>query len=412
MEKQDIQNFLKGLNKDNLHILFFNYSLRKHWFNPILLITKFYYQLCGKPKIDHICHISKFDGDRYYIFEANVSKGMIENDLIERLEKFEGNIYLVSLGFDSSYSFNSLKIDKNICRQFENEFRGRPYDIIQAVGSAVDNIGWFKKFVKKRKQKGFFCSYLVAELMTRLNYKSIKFLSQEVGGIKNIAPYELFNLLYHGRSNQEIEINGKIYNQNVEKRYATSTKNIKKNILSKFSTLTTKLLIILLIFTIYTLKSYNENLNEIKKIVDSDAFNYQEKENRILISMSKALENEKKNIFLSLLAIEKGRNNYNFVDIITSSKKTTFFGDITESVMREKIRKNFRIVCQNDFFYHFTIEVPINCIDRELPINTSNLFSVYGFWLENQYLIIASCYDEKCDQEEIKNIFTKIYKGL
>ena len=407
MEKQDIQNFLKDLSKDNLHILFFNYSLKKHWYNPILIITKLYYQLSGKPKIDHICHISKFDGDRYHIFEANVSRGMIENDLIERLEKFEGNVYLVSLG-----SYNSLKVDKNICRQFENEFRGRPYDIIQAVGSAVDNIGWFKKFIKKRKQKGFFCSYLVAELMTRLNYKAVKFLSKEVGGIKNIAPYELFKILYLGRSTQEIEIDGKIYNQNVEKRYATSTKNIKKSILSKFSSVATKILIILLIYTIQIILNNNENLLEIKKIVELKAFNFQEKENRILMSMAKALENEKKNIYLSLLAVEKEKNLYNFVDIVKSSEKTTIFNDISQSVMREKIRKNFQIVCKNDLFYHYTIEIPSNCINTDLPINTSDLRSVFGFWLENQYLVIASCYFEKCDQEEIKNIFTKIYKGV
>lgn len=412
MQKEQVKEFLSGLNKDNLNIIFFNYSLKKHWHSPLMLIIKLYYHLTGKPKIDHVCHISKFDGDNIRVFEANLKKGMIENDLFERLEKFEGNVYLISLGQDK-YFTNGVKIDKNICRQFENEFRGKKYDPIKAVGSAVDDIGWIKKITKRKKLKGAYCSYLVSELMIRLGYRSVKFLSKEVGGITNIAPYELFNTLYRGREIQEIEIDGKIFNQKVEKRYATSTKNKSPHkVRAIINSWITKFLILLLTYTLYNLKIYNENLISIKKIISYNAYNYQDKENKILSAMSKSLEGESNNLYLGLLTIDKDNKNYNFIDIIHSSTLKTNFGDSSISIMREKIRKNFKSFCQiSNNYLSKNFQIPSDCLDRSLPINTIDLYSVYGSMF-GEYIIIASCYFEKCTEKQIDNLFSKIREEL
>jgi hypothetical protein len=194
-----IKNFLNNLDQNKLYICFFNYSAKSKWYNPFILITKFYYFLTKKHKIDHCAHISvesppylkisdgaPYRNPRPQIFEANIKHGMIHNDLIERLMHFSGKFYLVELN----------EVNKEILAQFENEFKGKSYDIMQAVGSAVDDFNWFTRYLSKRKNKGFFCSYLVIELLNRLGYKEADNIIKKAGGKFKVAPYEIFNEFY------------------------------------------------------------------------------------------------------------------------------------------------------------------------------------------------------------------------
>ena len=118
-KKKEITDFLRGIDSTKLTIVFFNYSAKKKWYNIFLLATKFYYWLNNRPKIDHVAFISKWRYGEPYIFEANVSKGMIENNLVERLEHFQGNFYYKTLS----------RFDSEIINKYKKETEGKKYDI-------------------------------------------------------------------------------------------------------------------------------------------------------------------------------------------------------------------------------------------------------------------------------------------
>lgn len=415
MKNEKINKFIGSLDRDKLNILFFNYSLRYYWYHPLMLITKLYYFLSGKPKIDHVCHISRWctlvndNAPRYssygypQIFEANLKRGMIENDLAERLKKFEGTIYCVQLD----------NYDKNICRNFENEFRGKPYDAAKAVGSAVDNIKVVQKIVKRKKQKGYFCSYLVLELLVRHGYRSAIDLKNHLG-INNVAPYELFEKFYH--PDRQIRLGVGLATK-TEKIVISSTKNLtfeemeekRKNKIIKILTTFSFLALLVIANSVKNLK------NEIKTTQEKlnyNAFNYQQKEQLIVKKLTSIFDEtvpKGKKIYISLVSINQEKNKFVFSEIISYDKKN----DEIVSYARTQYRETFELICNVDNLNKSTY-IPKRCINF-LP-NSFFIEQSHGIIYENYIIAITSYLDfnKKEDAKEnyqiIKNIIKKIKK--
>ena len=87
LTKQHDLNF----DKDKIHLLFFDYSLKQNWFSkPFLIIFKLFFRMQGKPAIDHVCHISRFiynneTGDwNANIFESTLHGGVQEVNLFDK----------------------------------------------------------------------------------------------------------------------------------------------------------------------------------------------------------------------------------------------------------------------------------------------------------------------------------------
>jgi len=194
-QKEEIIHFLRQIDSRKFTIVFFNYSAKKKWYNIFLLATKFYYWLNNRPKIDHVAFISKWHFGEPYIFEANVSKGMVESNLVERLEHFQGNFYYKTLE-----TFDEKIIDK-----YKKESKGKHYDILKAVNSAVDNVEWFNEFVEKRKARGYFCSYSVIDIMERLSYLDADQIIEKAGNDKfKVDPTEIYE--YYKKDLKKIKI--------------------------------------------------------------------------------------------------------------------------------------------------------------------------------------------------------------
>jgi len=83
-KRKRIIEAVNNLDRNKIHVLYFQYYLNWHNFyhSPLLLGAKILSLITGKPCIDHVCHISRFDYDRSKrrynakIFEATASKGM------------------------------------------------------------------------------------------------------------------------------------------------------------------------------------------------------------------------------------------------------------------------------------------------------------------------------------------------
>jgi len=195
-QKEEITWFLRQINSTKFTVVFFNYSAKRKWYNIFLLATKFYYWINNRPKIDHVAFISKWRRGEPYIIEANVTKGIIESNLVERLEHFQGNFYYKTL--DYIY-------DEKIVEKYGKEFLGKPYDVLKAVGSAVDNVKWFTKFVDKRKAKGYFCSYSVIDLIERAGCGEADEIIKKAGGNKfKVDPTEIYE--YYKEDLKKIKI--------------------------------------------------------------------------------------------------------------------------------------------------------------------------------------------------------------
>lgn len=169
IDLRTFQNQLKNLEKDRIHLLFFSYRLNWHNFykNPLILTTKGLAFFTRTPAIDHVCHISRFyfDGvnNGAKIFEANMERGMEQNDLYEKLKQIDGTCYIQTL----------KKVDKIKAKGFEEKYLGVPYSEIKAGLSGID--GWVGKilnkiFKKQRNGKGQFCSSLVSLFLIDQGY--------------------------------------------------------------------------------------------------------------------------------------------------------------------------------------------------------------------------------------------------
>lgn len=376
-QKKEIIHFLRQIDSTKFTIVFFNYSTKRKWYNIFLLATKFYYWLNNRPKIDHVAFISKWRYGEPYIFEANVKKGMIESNLVERLGHFQGNFYYKTLS----------RFDSEIVNKYKKETEGKKYDILKAVGSAVDNVKWFTKFVDKRKAKGYFCSYSVIDLMERLSYREADQIIKKAGGDKyKVDPTEIYEFF--------------------------KDKDLKKIKIMKEDTFlkSVKLSLITILFFIIFLFVYMSELwvglgSHAPEYQELNAFDRQTKENKILQTMANAyredLDNEKKqNVFLSLIAIDQGRNYFSFVDMIV------FGGSEINSHMRNSLRSKYRILCDvTKLDLEESIEIPQKCIDGNISVSRKNLQSLYGYRLSSEYLVVMACYNIVCSAGQAKSIF-------
>lgn len=376
-KKKEITDFLRGIDSTKLTIVFFNYSAKKKWYNIFLLATKFYYWLNNRPKIDHVAFISKWRYGEPYIFEANVSKGMIENNLVERLEHFQGNFYYKTLS----------RFDSEIINKYKKETEGKKYDILKAVGSAVDNVKWFNKFVEKRKAKGYFCSYSVIDIMDRLSYREADQIIKKAGGNKyKVDPTEIFEF-FKDKDLKKIKIMK-------EDKFLKSIKNI-----------TIFLMGITILYLGYMFGGWTAIGSHPPRYEERNAFDRQTKENKILQTMANAyredLDDEKKqNVFLSLIAIDQGRNYFSFVDMIV------FGGSEINSHMRNSLRSKYRILCDvTKLDLEESIEIPQKCIDGNISVSRKNLQSLYGYRLSSEYLVVMACYNIVCSAGQAKSIF-------
>lgn len=376
-KKKEITDFLRGIDSTKLTIVFFNYSAKKKWYNIFLLATKFYYWLNNRPKIDHVAFISKWRLGDPYIFEANVAKGMIESNLVERLEHFQGNFYYKTLS----------RFDSEIINKYKKETEGKKYDILKAVGSAVDNVKWFNKFVEKRKAKGYFCSYSVIDIMDRLSYREADQIIKKAGGNKyKVDPTEIFEF-FKDKDLKKIKIMK-------EDKFLKSIKNI-----------TIFLMGITILYLGYMFGGWTAIGSHPPRYEERNAFDRQVKENKILQTMANAyredLDDEKKqNVFLSLIAIDQGRNYFSFVDMIV------FGGSEINSHMRNSLRSKYRILCDvTKLDLEESIEIPQKCIDGNISVSRKNLQSLYGYRLSSEYLVVMACYNIVCSAGQAKSIF-------
>jgi hypothetical protein len=163
MKRNEIQNIIKSLKTDKIHILYFTnkVSLVSFFKNPLLLVLKIH-NFFAKENVDHTAHISRFitdeDGNKYAkIFEATTKLGMQQNDLLDRLEEFKGILIIETLG----------NVDKTKAKVFENKYYGKPYSKLGAGLAGLD--GWFNKF--KPNNNALFCSYLTALFLKNQGYK-------------------------------------------------------------------------------------------------------------------------------------------------------------------------------------------------------------------------------------------------
>lgn len=178
-----IQKIIKSLDRDKIHILYYNYSFNWHNFykNPLLVFTKIYNLFTGRPSIDHVNHISRFRFDEHRkvwdarVFEATMERGMEENDLFDKLKLFRGTCYIETL---------DIIVDKVKAKEFENTYTGVPYSKKVAVLSALKCIDI------KGAMIGGSCSWLEVLFMKGQGLN----LSKLSGGDESkITPADLFS---------------------------------------------------------------------------------------------------------------------------------------------------------------------------------------------------------------------------
>lgn len=180
----ELQQKINNLDKNKIHLLFFDYSIKKNWFKkPFLLIFKLFFKIQSKPAIDHCCHISRFIYDNESgnwfarVFEATIHGGMEENDLFDKLKHFKGRIHIKTLG----------DVDKIKAKEFEQKYLGIPYSLKLAGLSGID-FKFFNSTSNLKNQNGF-CSWLVALFLLNQNYNISEI---ESGNPLEITPTDLY----------------------------------------------------------------------------------------------------------------------------------------------------------------------------------------------------------------------------
>ena len=123
--KENIIKAFKEIDRDKFHLIYFDYKLNwtNFYHNPLLITTKALAFLTGKKDVDHVCHINRYNYDRSLrcrlpiIFEAQKKGGMIENDLLSRLQHFQGKCYIKTLN----------KVDEKILDAFTKKYKNVSY---------------------------------------------------------------------------------------------------------------------------------------------------------------------------------------------------------------------------------------------------------------------------------------------
>jgi len=187
--KRNIIKGFKTIDRNKFHLIYFDYKLNWHNFyhNPLLITTKSLAFLTGKKDIDHVCHIARYNYDRSLkcwlpvIFEARVNKGMIENDLLSRLQDFQGKCYI------ETYD----KVNTTKLTAFTKKYKNVTYSKIAAMFAGID----IKYFEKKKFKYGGFCSWLVTLCLIDQGYPP----KAEEGN-----PFEMIpNNLWHENKNNK-----------------------------------------------------------------------------------------------------------------------------------------------------------------------------------------------------------------
>ena len=189
--KKNIIKAFKEIDRDKLHLIYFDYKLNWHNFyhNPLLIITKALAFLTGKKDIDHACHINRYNYDRSLkcylpiVFEAQTKGGMIENDLLSRLQNFQGKCYIETLG----------KANKTKLETFTQKYKNINYSEIAAALSGID----LKYFNNKTSKVGGFCSWLVTLCLQDQGYN----IKAEKGNPFEVTPTDLW---HENKSNKKL----------------------------------------------------------------------------------------------------------------------------------------------------------------------------------------------------------------
>ena len=180
--KKNIIKAFKEIDRDKLHLIYFDYKLNwtNFYHNPLLITTKALAFITGKKDVDHVCHIGRYIYDKslkYYlpiVFEAQDNEGMIENDLLSRLQDFQGKCYIETIG----------DLDKNKLAAFTKKYKNVAYSKIAAGFAGID----LKYFEKKKFKYGGFCSWLVALCLKDQGYE----VKAEKGNALEITPSDLW----------------------------------------------------------------------------------------------------------------------------------------------------------------------------------------------------------------------------
>lgn len=184
----ELQKKINDLDKNKIHLLFFDYSIKENWLKkPFLLIFKLFFKIQNKPAIDHCCHISRFIYDNETgdwiarIFEATIHGGMEENDLFDKLKHFKGRVHIKTLG----------EVDKIKAKEFEKKYLGIPYSLKLAGYSGLDfgAIKFFNSVNNSDENQSGFCSWLLALFLLNQNYDVSKI---ESGNPLEITPTDLY----------------------------------------------------------------------------------------------------------------------------------------------------------------------------------------------------------------------------
>lgn len=184
----ELQKAINNLDKDKIHLLFFDYSLKQNWLSkPFLIIFKLFFRIQGKPAIDHVCHISRFiynnetgDWDAN-IFESTLHGGVQEVNLFDKLKDFKGKLFIKTLG----------NVDKVRAREFEKKYLNVAYSLILAGLSGLDlNFKYFDSVNNLKNTKGGFCSWLVSLFLINQDYD---ISTLEKGNPLEITPADLFS---------------------------------------------------------------------------------------------------------------------------------------------------------------------------------------------------------------------------
>lgn len=174
---------INNINSKKINILYLRYrlSLKNIIQSPLFILTRLFSLFIKENYIDHCCYIY-FDNNEFKIFEANIEKGMIVNDLKQRLLAFDGIFYIETLGY--------INNEKEI--NFRKKWLYKKYDTIIAGLSGVD--GWGGKilnkiFKSKFKKSKTFCSDSVSQFLISQGY-DLSNIHEKLS--KEITPNDLF----------------------------------------------------------------------------------------------------------------------------------------------------------------------------------------------------------------------------
>jgi len=179
MNRSELQKIINSLDVSKIHLVYFvnRLKLSDISYGKLKIVLKLFNLFSGQ-KIDHTAHISRFfideEGNKVAkIFEATVEHGMIQRDLLDKAETFNGSIFIESI---------DKEVDKSKAKIFENKYYQLPYSKIGAVLAGLDGA----MNVIRPGKNSLFCSYLQGLFLKDQNI--------EVGEPEELTPSNIFNL--------------------------------------------------------------------------------------------------------------------------------------------------------------------------------------------------------------------------